>query len=116
VKDIASLQQKLRAWSRSKAADRLGWIIGFGYDDAQLKEQRHPTRQDLDAVSTDIPILPIHQSGHLAAVNSKALELAKITAASRNPPGGVIRRKSMKERQDQAGVGWASNACLPDIA
>jgi predicted amidohydrolase YtcJ len=31
-------------------------IVGFGYDNAQLAELRHPTRDDLDAVSTDYPI------------------------------------------------------------
>ena len=51
-----------------------GVIIGFGYDDSQLKEQRHPTRADLDAVSSDIPIVIVHQSGHLGVLNSKALD------------------------------------------
>lgn len=68
-------------------------LIGFGYDDSQLVEQRHPTRQDLDAIATDIPIILMHQSGHLGAYNSKALELAGITADTPNPPGGVIRRE-----------------------
>ena len=78
VNDVAALQQTLRDWAE-KYPERLaktGWIIGFGYDDAQLKEQRHPTRDDLDAVSTTVPVLAIHQSGHLAAINSKGLELA----------------------------------------
>jgi len=93
VRDIASLQAKLRAWQQGNPARKLGWIIGFGYDDSQLKEQRHPTRDDLDAVSTEVPVLAMHQSGHLAVLNSKALQLAGITAASKDPPGGVIRRK-----------------------
>jgi len=93
VRDIASLQAKLRAWQQGNPARKLGWIIGFGYDDSQLKEQRHPTRDDLDAVSTEVPVLAVHQSGHLAVLNSKALQLAGITAASKDPPGGVIRRK-----------------------
>jgi predicted amidohydrolase YtcJ len=87
------MQDKLRTWSKTPTAAKLGWIIGNGYDDSQLKEQRHPTRQDLDAVSTEIPIVVIHQSGHLAAVNSKGLELAGITATTKTPAGGVIRRQ-----------------------
>lgn len=93
VKDIASLQAKLRAWQQGNTGRKLGWIIGFGYDDSQLKEQRHPTRDDLDAVSTELPVLAVHQSAHLAVLNSKALQLAGITAASKDPPGGVIRRR-----------------------
>ncbi len=95
VNDIAALQQTLRDWA-DKYPNRMsktGWIIGFGYDDAQMKEQRHPTRDDLDVVSRTIPVLAIHQSGHLAAINSKGLEIAGITAASENPAGGVYRRR-----------------------
>ena len=57
-------------------------IIGFGYDNAQLKELRHPTREELDAVSGGLPVLIVHQSGHLGVANSRALELAGITASS----------------------------------
>jgi len=95
VNDITSLQQILRDWAEKypERLARTGWIIGFGYDDAQLDEQRHPTRDDLDAVSTTAPVLAIHQSGHLAAINSKGLEVAGMTAETRNPAGGVIRRR-----------------------
>jgi predicted amidohydrolase YtcJ len=93
VKDIPSLQARLKDWQKGRTSQRFGWIIGFGYDDAQLAEQRHPIREELDAVSRDVPVLAIHQSGHLAVVNSKALELARITASSKDPQGGVIRRK-----------------------
>ncbi|WP_269790489.1 amidohydrolase [Stenotrophomonas sp. Iso1] len=68
-------------------------LIGFGYDDSQLVEKRHPTRTELDAIATDIPIILMHQSGHLGSYNSKALELAGITADTPNPEGGVIRRE-----------------------
>lgn len=69
-----------------------GWIIGFGYDDSLLKEQRHPTRKDLDLVSADRPVAIIHVSAHLLSCNSKCLALAGISAESPNPAGGVIRR------------------------
>lgn len=94
--DIASIQRLLKAWSTKNEAviAQMGWIIGFSYDDSQLKEQRHPTREDLDAVSTSLPILIVHQSGHLGVMNSKGLELARLTADSKNPEGGVIRRQT----------------------
>ncbi|MNR96000.1 N-substituted formamide deformylase precursor [compost metagenome] len=92
--DIPTLLSLLKEWQSKNpvAIDKVGWIIGFGYDDSQLAEKRHPTATDLDQVSTDIPIVIIHQSSHLASMNHKALELAGITPASPNPPGGVIRR------------------------
>ncbi|WJS03288.1 amidohydrolase [Roseibium aggregatum] len=96
VTDIASLQATLKSWAEKNAAtvDKVKMIIGFGYDNAQLAELRHPTREDLDAVSTEVPIVIVHQSGHLGVANSKALELAGITASTENPEGGVIQRTS----------------------
>ncbi|WP_332872530.1 amidohydrolase [Pontibaca salina] len=93
VGDIASLQDALRRWMTDNAqtVDKVNMVIGFGYDNAQLAELRHPTREDLDAVSQDVPIVIVHQSGHLGVANSKALELAGIDASTPNPEGGVIR-------------------------
>ena len=94
-KDIASLQALLTDWAANnkEAVEKIGWIAGFGYDDSQLAEQRHPTRDELDKVSTDFPVLIFHQSGHLGVANSKALEIAGITAETKDPKGGVFRRR-----------------------
>jgi predicted amidohydrolase YtcJ len=94
VRSIADLQEQLRRWiATSPIARDFGVVIGFGYDDSQLAEQRHPTAEELDAVSTELPMIVIHQSGHLHALNSKALQMADITAATEDPQGGAIRRK-----------------------
>lgn len=68
-----------------------GWLVGFGYDEAFFEDKFHPTRMELDQVSTDVPIFVIHCSGHLAAVNSKAIELVGWTKDTPDPVGGVIR-------------------------
>ncbi len=94
VKNIGDLQAELKKWAAGDTAKKFKLILGFGYDDAQLKERRHPTRHELDEVSKDLPVLIIHQSSHLATMNTKALELAGITAETKNPPGGVIRREA----------------------
>ncbi len=95
VQDIPSLQQTLRDWMQKNAAavEKVKVIIGFGYDNSQLKELRHPTKEELDAVSKDIPILIIHQSSHLASVNSAMLQLVGYDSNKKDPPGGVIQRK-----------------------
>jgi predicted amidohydrolase YtcJ len=95
-KDIAALIGTLEEWesANSQAISTVGWIIGFGYDDAQLAEQRHPVATELDQVSTDLPVLIIHQSGHLASMNHKALQLSGITSETEDPAGGLIRRES----------------------
>ena len=99
VTDIASLQETLRKWAddNKDAVKKVNLIVGFGYDNASLAELRHPTREDLDAISTDIPIYLVHQSGHFGAANSKALEFGGITSQTSDPPGGIIRRDSNGE-------------------
>ncbi|WP_249303662.1 amidohydrolase [Qiania dongpingensis] len=51
------------------------WFLGLGYDNAVFPGERHLTRQELDQISTEIPIAITHVSGHLCAVNTKAMEL-----------------------------------------
>ncbi|WP_236545267.1 amidohydrolase [Tropicimonas marinistellae] len=96
VNSIPELQRVLTDYAAANdgRVNAINAIIGFGYDDSQLAELRHPTRSDLDAVSNEIPVYIIHQSGHLAVANSKALELAGFDAQSPDPAGGVIRREA----------------------
>ena len=91
---VKAIQNILKDWIKENQdfITSTGWVIGFGYDDSQL--DRYPTKEDLDAVSTDIPIYIIHQSGHLSVVNSKGLELAGYSADTKDPKGGKIRRVS----------------------
>ena len=92
VDDINGLVAALKNYQASSALAEGNWLVGMGYDDSMLAEKQHPTTGDLDKVSASRPILLIHVSGHLAAVNSKALEIAGINENTPNPPGGVIRR------------------------
>jgi predicted amidohydrolase YtcJ len=96
VTDIPALLQTLRDWiaANEAAVKKVNLIVGFGYDNSTLAERRHPTRDDLDSVSRDVPILLVHQSAHLAALNSKALEVVGYTSDTPDPAGGVIRRKA----------------------
>jgi hypothetical protein len=95
VTDISSLQQTLKDWAEENKdiVSKAKLILGFGYDQSQLKELRAPTKEELDAVSTDFPVVVVHQSGHMGAFNSKALELVGYTAETKDPEGGVIQRK-----------------------
>jgi len=95
IKDIPGIVATLKEWAKANAAvvKQANVIIGFGYDNAQLKELRHPAKEELDEVSKDIPVVIIHQSGHLASVNSAALKLVGYDASTKNPDGGVIQRK-----------------------
>ena len=93
VTDIPSLQEVLRKHIDEKNINPGEWVVGLGYDDSLLLEKRHPERDDLDAVSTDHPILLVHVSGHLVTTNSRGLARGGINSESKNPSGGIIRRK-----------------------
>lgn len=92
--DLAALVRIAREWAAQnpETIAASGVIFGFGYDDSQLAEQRHPTADDLDKVSADKPVLFVHQSGHLGVMNHKALAAAGYGADTADPPGGTIRR------------------------
>lgn len=68
------------------------WLYGWGYDNGMLQDNRHPTKMDLDKVSSEVPISVYHFSSHMLVLNSKGLELMGFTADSVDPEGGVIRR------------------------
>ena len=90
VNSIGDLIALLKLQQAKLASD--AWVTGFGYDDTLIAEKRHPTRYDLDQVSSTQPVLITHVSGHLAVANSAALALAGITSSTPNPSGGVIRK------------------------
>lgn len=93
---IAQLQTLLRSYLQTEPAllEQTGWLVGFGYDDSQLAEKRHPTRHDLDQVSTEVPIILIHQSGHLGATNSLGLQMVGVGPDAEDPKGGAFRREA----------------------
>ena len=92
VNTIDDVIERLKAFGASPDVALTGWIYGTGYDDSLLG--RHPTREDLDKVSTTVPVMAVHISGHFAAVNSAALAMIGYDANTPNPEGGVIRREA----------------------
>jgi predicted amidohydrolase YtcJ len=90
INNIPELLQALRKQLDHPAPG--DWVQGLGYDDTLLVEKRHPTRAELDQVSTDHPVVASHISGHMVVANSLALELAGIDASTEDPVGGVIGR------------------------
>ena len=93
-KDIPTLIQILKDWNTPENLALTGWIFGTGFDDSVLEEKRFPTRHDLDQVSTELPIMITHISGHFVSVNSKGLEVLGITKDTPDPEGGIIRREA----------------------
>ena len=70
---------------------KYGTVIGFNY--VTLNWWTSATQpDDLDKVTTEYPVIVMHQSGHLGVYNTKT-EMAKVNSETINPPGGVIRRE-----------------------
>jgi|TARA_B100001105_G_scaffold1135_1_gene779 hypothetical protein len=69
-------------------------IQAWGYDDSLMADDRHLTRHDLNAASTEHPIFIRHISGHLSYANDRMLELAGITDDVEDPVGGLFQRET----------------------
>ena len=95
TKSIAELQQKLAARVRDSAAKK--WIVGRGWIETHWPEKRFPTRQDLDAVAPDHPVMLTRADGHALVANSVALRLAGVTRDTPDPSGGEILRDAHGE-------------------
>lgn len=89
---ISELIERLK--EKAKTTPEGEWIRGWGYNQNHYAEGRHPTRWDLDEVSTEHPIIVVRTCGHISCVNSKALELAGIHSRTEDPPGGKYERKA----------------------
>jgi len=73
------------------------WISGAGWDETLWPVKATPTRWDLDEVSSDHPVFLVRIDGHIAVANTRALQLASITLATRDPQGGHIDRNENGE-------------------
>lgn len=95
--DFDALVTTTRTWMNSDIGKQFiatfGWVIASGYDDSQLRERASPTAEVLDRISTDYPVLVIHQSGHVAALNTRGLAVSGFSRDTPNPEGGILRRK-----------------------
>ncbi len=76
------------------------WLMGMGYDNSVFPEGAHPTKEDLDRVSTEIPVAAAHISGHLCVVNTKGMELLGYTGEHfKVPQGGVVEPAGLLKEQ-----------------
>lgn len=66
------------------------WLTGRGWDHTLWGRGEFPTRQDLDRVAPAHPVFLRRKCGHAGWANTRALELAGITATTPDPVGGAI--------------------------
>ncbi|MGH7495645.1 MAG: amidohydrolase [bacterium] len=92
---LQEFQARLQDWAAARPAD--DWITGRGWMEEDWPVKGFPTRHELDAVVPDRPVYLNRADGHMAVVNSKALEIAGIIAATPSPQGGEILRDRQGE-------------------
>jgi predicted amidohydrolase YtcJ len=95
VKSLDELRQRLAAKVQTAKAGE--WVVGGGWDETSWPVKVLPSRWDLDEVSDGHPVILDRVDGHLAVANTRALQLASITLASRDPLGGRIDRNDNGE-------------------
>lgn len=105
TRSMAEFQQRIR--DRLKGFQPGEWITGQGWDHSLLKENRYPTRADLDAVSTAHPMIFTRVDGHSVVVNSLALEKAGIARDTPSPAGGTIVKDAKGEP-----TGWLKDNAM----
>jgi predicted amidohydrolase YtcJ len=90
AKTLDEFRDRLRA--KVEAAGPAEWVVGEGWDETLWPVKVLPTRWDLDEVSGNHPVYLERVDGHIGVANTRALQLASITVASRDPEGGKIDR------------------------
>jgi predicted amidohydrolase YtcJ len=90
AKTLDEFRDRLRA--KCDAAEPGDWVVGEGWDETLWPVKVLPTRWDLDEVSGQHPVFLERIDGHIGVANTRALQLASVTVASRDPDGGKIDR------------------------
>ena len=102
IKNIADIVQSLKDYKETNKIADGEWIFGWGYDDGQLEEKRHPTKADIDSALPNNPVYLQHTSGHMGVANSLGLQKLKYDATTVNPEGGNIDR--LPNSQEPSGL------------
>ncbi|HEY0799938.1 MAG TPA: amidohydrolase [Steroidobacteraceae bacterium] len=90
AKTLDEFRDRLRA--KVEAAGPAEWVVGEGWDETLWPVKVLPTRWDLDEVSGNHPVYLERVDGHIGVANTRALQLASVTVATRDPEGGKIDR------------------------
>ena len=102
---VAAILERVQSWSAANPT--AAWIVGSGWSADDLKGTP-PTRQLLDSVVKDRPVLLYSADERAAWVNSQALRMARITRRTADPDGGTIVRESRAGEPSGSLIGSAA--------
>lgn len=101
-RSITALQEALTEYKNTHSEY---WIEGRGWNHDLFDEKRLPTRADLDVICSDRPVILSRACGHIAVVNSLALEVCGITSktlisggaidVADETPTGILRENAL---------------------
>jgi hypothetical protein len=96
AQSLEEIQRRVAAYARENPDEK--WIVGSGWQYSVLPDKRLPTRADIDSVVKDRPVVLSSYDGHTVWVNSKALEMAGVTAATKfTGYGEIVTDEKTKE-------------------
>jgi len=88
AKDEQDFARRLREYAAKLSKGK--WITGGDWDHEAWPSKKHPTKNLIDPVTPDHPVMVSRLDGHIALANSLALKLAGIDKSTPNPQGGEI--------------------------
>jgi predicted amidohydrolase YtcJ len=90
AKSAAEVAAQVAAAAKGRKAGE--WILGRAWDQTRWPGSQFPTAADLDKAAPNHPVYLTRVDGHAAWVNTRALTLADVNAATKDPDGGRIHR------------------------
>lgn len=91
TRSIDELKTRLKEKLESRDKEDNFWLEGEGWNqDYFVDEKRFPTKEDLDEVSTEVPILIMRACFHIGVLNSKGLELLELNSSNASEYGDLI--------------------------
>ncbi len=93
LNDVTTTEEFVRRIAeKARQTPKGEWILGGDWDETKWSPPHLPTKEMVDPVTPDNPVLLSRYDGHSVLANSLALRLAGITAQTPDPPGGTIVR------------------------
>lgn len=87
---ITDIQNKIIDFIKKNHLHNTQFVNCKGYNQENLKEKKHITKEELDNISSTIPIVIQHYTGHCGVMNSAALKQLCIDEKTQSPSGGKI--------------------------
>lgn len=93
LREAASIDDLgVRVRTRAAMLSEGAWLYGRGFNETRFPDRRVPTRDDLDAVVSDRPVVLMRTCAHIIVCNSLALQRAGLDDTTPDPPGGELGR------------------------